>query len=119
MQTMNLDHGVHFDDSRPHADPLWVDTNARIIRFSLKPGQSITEHEVPTSPFYVVILQGEGIFRGAGGAEQVVRPHSLLIFEPGEAHDVRATTSPLVFVGFLHGVSNMRPDRVGGELGTA
>ncbi len=119
MQTMNLLHDMKFSDARPNAEPLWVDADGRVLRFALQPGQSISKHQVPTSPFYVVVLQGEGIFRGADGVEQTVGPNSLLIFTPGEEHDVRATTSPLIFVGFLHGVAGMRADRVGGELGQA
>jgi len=36
------------------------------------------------------------------GFEQVVSPNTLLVFEPGEQHAVRALDN-LVFVGFLHG----------------
>jgi quercetin dioxygenase-like cupin family protein len=117
MQTMNLLHAVKFSEARSNAEPLWVDTDGRILRFALQPGQSISKHQAPTSPFYAVVLQGEGIFRGADGVEQTVGPNSLLIFAPGEEHDVRATTTPLVFVGFLQGVADMRADRTGGELG--
>jgi mannose-6-phosphate isomerase-like protein (cupin superfamily) len=33
-------------------------------------------------------------------------PNSLLIFEPGERHSIRAEDEDLVFVAFLHGASS-------------
>jgi quercetin dioxygenase-like cupin family protein len=68
----------------------------------LKRGQSIREHNAPSSPFYVVVLSGQGVFAGADEVEQTLGPNALLVFEPGEDHIVRALED-LVFVGFLHG----------------
>jgi quercetin dioxygenase-like cupin family protein len=69
----------------------------------LKPGQSIREHNAPNSPFFVVVLQGKGIFAGGDGIEQTLGPNTLLIFDPGENHFIRGLDE-LVFVGFLHEV---------------
>jgi quercetin dioxygenase-like cupin family protein len=71
---------------------------------------------VPHSPFYVVVLKGHGMFAANGEPEQAFGPNSLLIFDPGEAHSVRALDEELVFIGFLQGVADMRPDRTGGEM---
>jgi quercetin dioxygenase-like cupin family protein len=117
MRTTKLLENLQFHDRSPYAQPLYVADDGRVIRFMLQPGQSITEHHAPSSPFYVVILQGRGVFSGADGVEQSFGPNDLLIFDKGEHHAVRALDEPLIFVGFLHGVEGTRPDKVGGLLG--
>ena len=57
------------------------------------------------------------MFAGRDGREQVYGAGSLLIFEPGETHAVRALDEELIFVSFMQGVDSMRPDRTGGEIG--
>ena len=102
MKSINLFEDWKFDDKGPHAEPLHVDRNGRAILFTLQPEQMIRAHNVPSSPFFVVILTGQGAFTGGDGAEQVVGSNTLLVFEPGEQHTVRALDT-LVFIGFLHG----------------
>lgn len=103
MKTINLLENWIFNPKGPHAEPLHVDRNGRAILFTLQPGQSIREHNAPSSPFFVVILQGQGIFTGGDGNEQSVGPNTMLVFDPGEQHSVRAEDEQLVFIGFLHG----------------
>jgi quercetin dioxygenase-like cupin family protein len=117
MRTMNLMGELEFHERDPYAQPLYVDQYGRAIRFMLKPGQTIHEHKAQSSPFYVVVLKGQGVFTGGDGREERVGPNALLVFEPGEAHSVRALDEEFVFIGFLHGVPGTRPDHVGGELG--
>jgi len=117
MRTEQLLERLEFHNDHAYSEPLFVDMHGRILRFTLKPGQSIAEHNAPHSPFYVVVLQGYGIFSGKEGQEQRVGPNTLLIFEPAENHSIRALEENLVFVGFLQGIPTTRPDRVGGELG--
>lgn len=117
MKTHDLLDQLEYHEPVPYAQPLLVDRNARILRWMLKPGQSVREHSAPGSPFYAVVVQGRGLFAAADGREQEVGPGTLLIFEPDESHLVRALDEGLVFVGFLQGVDEMRPDRTGGELG--
>jgi quercetin dioxygenase-like cupin family protein len=117
MRTEQLLEQLTFHDDHPYSEPLLVDAHGRILRFTLKPGQSIAEHNAPHSPFYVVVLQGHGIFSGRDGKEQKVGPNTLLTFDPAENHAIRALDENLVFVGFLQGVLTTRADRVGGELG--
>jgi quercetin dioxygenase-like cupin family protein len=105
METINLLEKPKFDNTHAHAEPLHVDKNGRAILFTLRPGQTIAEHNAPSSPFYVIILSGQGVFTGGNGLEQTVGPNSLLVFDPGEKHTVRALEDDLVFIGFLHGVS--------------
>ena len=102
MKAIDLFENWQFDPKGPHADPLHVDKNGRAILFTLGPQQTIREHNVPSSPFFVVILTGRGYFAGADGLEREVGANTLLVFEPGEQHTVRALDN-LVFVGFLHG----------------
>ncbi len=116
MKTMQLLEDLKFTDKVPNSEPLFVDAQGRVLRFTLKPGQSIREHNAPHSPFYVVVLQGHGLFAGADGHEQQLGPNSLLIFDPAENHVIRAVNEELVFVGFLHGVPGIPLDKVGGTL---
>jgi len=116
MRTMNLFEGLEFHDTHPYALPLFVDEVGRVLRFTLRPGQSIQPHEAPDSPFYVIVLKGHGMFAGRDGTEQEFGPNSLLIFDTGEKHSIRALNEDLVFVGFLHGVPGTRHGRVGGMM---
>ena len=99
------------------AEPLYVDKDSRALLFTVKPWQSIKEHNTPDSPTYAVILKGRGVFAGADGKELQLGPHGLLIFEAGEDHNIRALDQQLVFVEFLHGAPGNVSDRVGGEIG--
>jgi len=117
MKTTNLLEGLEFSDKDAHAEPLFVDRHGRAIRFTLKPRQSIKEHNAPDSPFYVVVLKGTGLFAGGDGREQPVGPNSLLIFDPKENHVIRALDEELVFIGFLRGEPSNVSEKVGGRLG--
>ncbi len=117
MKSTSLLSNLQFREAGPHAEPLYVDQYGRAILFTLKPGQSIKGHEVPQSPFYVVVLKGHGFFGSAGGEERRFGPNDLLVFDPGEKHHVRAEDEELVFVGFLHGAPGNTSDRTGGDIG--
>lgn len=116
MQQFNLLEELEFRDPDPYAQPLYVDKDSRILRFMLKPGQSIEEHSAPGSPFIAIVLKGEGYFAGPDGKEQRVGPNSLLYFPADEPHTVRAGDEEFVFIGFLQGVPGTRPDHQGGKL---
>lgn len=105
MKTINLLENWQFGPNGAHAEPLHVDKSGRAILFTMKPGQIIREHNAPSSPFYVVILSGQGVFSGGDGVEQSVGANTLLVFDPAEQHVIRALDE-LVFVGILHGVPN-------------
>ncbi len=109
MKTESLLDALEFHEDHAFAQPLLVDKNGRILRFMLKPEQSIVEHNAPHSPFYVVILQGKGIFTGADGIEHEYGANTLVTFDVAEAHSVRALDEPLIFLGFLQGVRPHEP----------
>ncbi|MCL5951165.1 MAG: cupin domain-containing protein [Chloroflexi bacterium] len=117
MKVMNLLENLEFHNRNPYAEPLYVDSEGRVLRFTLKPGESIREHQGHDSPFYVVVLRGTGVFAGGDGKEQKLGPDSLVIFGPHESHHVRAGKEELVFVGFLHGAEGNVTGMVGGKLG--
>ena len=117
MKVKQLLDDLEFHDPVPFAQPLLVDHDSRILRWMLKPGQQVDAHKVPDSPFYVVILKGRGVFAGQDGQEHELGPNSLLIFERGEVHSVRALHEELIFVSFLKATESMRPERTGGEIG--
>ena len=117
MKTTQLLQGLKFNAKEAHAEPLYVDKHGRAILFTLKPGQSMKEHNAPNSPFYAVVLKGTGMFAGSDGKEQAMGPNALLIFDPKENHVIRALDEELVFVGFLHGVPSNVSEKKGGQLG--
>lgn len=117
MRTTNLMEGVQFGDIEVHGEPLYVDKLGRVIRFALKPGQSMKEHNAPNSPVYVVVLKGKGMFAGGDGKEQLLGVNTLLIIDPKENHAIRALNEELVFVTFLHGVPSNVSEKKGGKLG--
>lgn len=104
MQAISLHDNWVFHDDNPYAEPLFVNENGRILRFTLKPGQSVQEHTAPNSPVYIVVLKGEGLFSGDDSLAERFGPGALLIFDKGEPHAIRAGDEELVFVTFLHGV---------------
>ena len=112
MRSMNLLENLEFHDDNPYAQPLFVDSHGRALRFTLKPGQSIGRHNAPDSPFYVVVLKGHGIFAGEDGQEHRVGPHTLLIFDPGENHQVRAVNEEF-------GLCRISPRRAGDATGSS
>ncbi len=117
MQTMDLLSGIQFSNEYPEAQPLYVSKNGRVIRWNLRPGQSIRQHNVPYSSFYVVVLQGTGMFSGKDGKEFRVSQNTLVVFEPGENHSIRALDQDLLFVGFLEGAPSNTTEKIGGILG--
>lgn len=116
MKAIQLLANLKYHDPNPSADPLYVDKNGRAILFTMKPGQSIKEHDVPQSPFYAVVLKGHGFFAGSDRQERRFGPDDLVIFDPGEEHLVRADSDGLAFVGFLHGEPSNTSDKIGGEI---
>ena len=102
MKLANLLENLEFGSNDPHAEPLHADRQGRAILFTLKPGQSIREHNAPSPPFFVAVLKGKGVFAGGDGVEHTCGPNTLLVFDAGEQHAIRAVED-LVFVGFLHG----------------
>lgn len=117
MQQFELLKSIEFHDPDPYAQPLFVDANSRVLRFMLKPGQSIEEHAAPNSPFTAIIIKGQGYFAGPDGKEKKFGPNTLLFFEAGEKHTVRAGDEELIFIGFLQGAPGARAEHTGGELG--
>ncbi len=103
MQSLSLLEDVEFHEQNPYAEPLFVDPLGRILRFALRPGQSVREHRAPHSPVYILVLKGEGLFSGGDGRERRCGPNTLLICAPGEEHWLRALNEELVCIAFLHG----------------
>ncbi len=101
MKVIALLKNIEFHDKDPNAEPLFVSDEARVIRFALRPGQIVREHNAPHSPVVVTVLKGRGMFAGDDGAEQEFGPNDLLIFSSGENHSIRALNEDLIFTVFL------------------
>lgn len=117
MKSMQVLNRAAFSEKRPEAEPIYVDRYGRIIRFELAPGQSIKQHNAPDSPFYAIVLQGSGMFAGADGKEEKFGPNSLIVFDPGENHSIRALDQDLIFIGVLHGAPSNVSEKIGGMIG--
>ncbi len=103
MKSIRLMDNWEFHDKNPYAEPLFVAEDGRILRFALRPGQIVREHQAPHSPVYIVVLKGTGLYAGGDGQEQPFGPNTLLIFGAGEPHSIRAVDDDVVFLAFLHG----------------
>lgn len=103
MKSIALYENWVFHDENPYAEPLLVDSEKRVLRFALRPGQVVREHVAPSSPVHVLILKGEGIFTADDGSENHYGAGTLLVFDSGEKHSIRALEDELIFVAILHG----------------
>jgi quercetin dioxygenase-like cupin family protein len=103
MKELRLYENWVFHDENPYAEPLLVDHEKRVLRFTLRPGQIVKEHVAPGSPVHIIILQGTGIFTGDDGIEHPQGQGKMLIFDSGEKHSIRALDEELVFLAILHG----------------
>jgi quercetin dioxygenase-like cupin family protein len=103
MEYVDLMQDIKFNDSHPIAQTIHADKNGRLLQFALEPRQELKEHSNSSSPVYLLILKGEGVFRAEGGAETVAGPGSIVICDVDEKHSVQARDEELVFVAILHG----------------
>jgi quercetin dioxygenase-like cupin family protein len=117
MITTNLLEGVQFNEKNAQGEPLYVDKVGRAVRFALKPGQTMKEHNAPNSPVYIIVLKGQGMFTGGDGKETKCNPNALLIMDPKENHSIRALDDELIFVAFLRGAPSNVSEKQGGKLG--
>ncbi len=108
MKVIALLKNIEFHDKDPNAEPLFVSDEARVIRFALRPGQIVREHNAPHSPVVVTVLKGRGMFAGSDGVEQEFGPNDLLIFPAGENHSIRALNEDLIFTVFLREAPDAR-----------
>jgi quercetin dioxygenase-like cupin family protein len=108
MKSIPLLEQVEFHDKNPNAEPLFVSEYTRVLRFALRPGQAVREHNAPHSPVLVSVLRGRGLFAGGDGVEQEYGPNDLLIFQAGEDHAIRALDEDLIFVAFLREAPDAR-----------
>ena len=108
MRTLKLLEDVEFHPDRVTAVPLLVAESGRVLRFALQPRQVLAEHRAASSPVHIVVVRGEGLFSGDDGEEERLGPGSMVVFEEGEMHRVRALDEDLVFVAILHRIERDR-----------
>jgi len=116
MKSLALLNDLVFQDGNANAQPILVDAHSRIIRFTLKPGQKVKEHQSPNSPLYIVVIEGKGFFTGGNGKAAEFGPNSLLIFDKAESHSIEALDENLVFIAFLREFSKEIPEEQSGGL---
>ncbi|MEQ9618906.1 MAG: hypothetical protein RIG61_07000 [Deltaproteobacteria bacterium] len=103
MNSLDLTKDVEFKSEHPVAESMLVDKDTRLIRFSLLPGQSIKEHSAPSSPVYVIILEGKGLFSDGENNVREFGKNSCIKYEQDEKHSIQAADEKLVFVALLRG----------------
>ena len=80
-------------DVEPHR-PQILDSKrgeSRTIALRLPAGEQLQEHQVHERA-HVVVVEGEVVIGLDGGDAVSGGPGLLVVFEPGERHEVRATT---------------------------
>lgn len=71
----------------------------RVLNFNFRPGQELPIHSHEAEgQLSIVVLEGEGLFLGQGGATLPARRGDVLISDIAEPHGVRATTEMRVLV---------------------
>lgn len=103
MNSFDLMKDVEFKSEHPVAQSILADKDTRLIRFSLLPGQSIKEHSAPSSPVYIIILEGRGLFSDGEKGVREFGENTCIKYEQGEKHSIQATDENLVFVALLKG----------------
>lgn len=106
MKIIQLFDTLQFHEKNPYPQPLSIDGQGRVLSFALRPGQCIREHNPPDAPLYLIVLDGTGVFSGSDGREMECAPGTLLIFDPGERHMLRARDRDLILVGFMRNVQD-------------
>lgn len=103
MKAVYINPNLKFPEQTPHAAGLHVDQSGRALLFTLRAGEKIEEHNAPSSTLFAYILQGRGVFAGQDGQEAEFGAGTLLVFETGEDHTVRALED-LAFLGIMEPV---------------
>ena len=103
MEGFQLMNNWELYDNVPYAQPLHVSEQGRILRFTLRPGQTVKQHTPPEWPINIVIISGRGLFTGADCLPVEFGADSLVIFDTGETHSIQALDENLVFVAFMQG----------------
>lgn len=101
MKTIQLFETLLFHEKNPYPQPLCIDGYGRVLSFALRPGQFIREHTAPDAPLYLIVLDGTGVFSGSDEREMECAPGTMLIFEPGERHTLRARDRDLIMIGVM------------------
>lgn len=73
--------------------------NARVVSFSLLPGQSVPAHR-SDSTVVVQVVEGEGVFRGEDGETRLAAGGSA-VYAPGELHSMEPLRGALRFLAII------------------
>ena len=116
MKVTDLLADLEYHDADVYAQPLYVSREGRVLRFMLKRGQGIRQHNAPSSPFYVVMLKGRGCLRTPMALKsRSAQAHFCFLIRAKTMPFKRWTKnwSSLVFCT----VPGHTGERVGGEMG--
>jgi redox-sensitive bicupin YhaK (pirin superfamily) len=100
-QTIDLTEGLQFDDRGPTMQNLVSDQVGKIVRFSLKAGQTLEERRAPYVPVYLVVVQGKVSVKAKAIDGQSCGVGCLIVFGEHEGYTIQAE-SDAVLAGFLH-----------------
>lgn len=103
MKIINPNEKISFNKEHAIADPLFINKNNRLLRFSLLPCQSIKEHKSPSSPVLISIIKGRGLLWGEDGEKKQIDTNLIIIFTQNETHGISVLDEEQVFLALLHG----------------
>lgn len=102
MKVFNLFEKLEFShDENAHAEPLVVSDSGRVLRFTIRPGQTIPKADAPSSPMFFIVLRGQVVFADGSRREQSYGPNTLVAYEPGETFQLRAGGEETVLVAVM------------------
>lgn len=103
MKSFDILDDVEFNDDHPAAKSILIDKDSRLIRFCLLPGQIIKEHSSPSSPVYIIILEGKGLFSNEEGILEKFGENTCIKYDQNEKHSIQAIDEKLIFIALLRG----------------
>ena len=69
--------------------PIALALAARVVRFTLRAGQSLRTHDALASYVYLFVVKGEGLFESASDPRRI-RGSAIVVIDPGETYSVHA-----------------------------
>lgn len=99
MKNVRLNDVRQFRDAGLHKNLVHDSENFKILNFNFRAGQELPIHSHDIEgELAITVIEGEGLFLGAGGATIPAQVGDVLVSEIREPHGIRATTDMRVVV---------------------
>ena len=97
------EYAVSANPDRPATAIIHDSADARLVVFRIETRQAVPLHS-STSSVILVIIRGVGFVSGpvdGGVSEREVHQGTVVTYEPGEFHGMRATSGPFVVLAII------------------